>query len=122
MIQWGEIIVFTLKWTNRAKTTYDELKGEAEVIGKKRTGKQKGTSRREGIFKQVNKAIRLLADNPRHPGLQTHEFTSMPNPYDQGQKVFEAYAQNQTPGAYRVFWCYGPGAKEITIIAITPHP
>ena len=31
-------------------------------------------------------------------------------------------AKNKTPGAYRVFWCYGPNTGEITIIAITPHP
>jgi hypothetical protein len=24
--------------------------------------------------------------------------------------------------AYRLFWCYGPGRNQITIIAITPHP
>jgi hypothetical protein len=43
--------------------------------------------------------------------------------------VFEAYAQNQTPGAYRVFFMYGPDRVEgkkrtavLTIIAITPHP
>lgn len=46
----------------------------------------------------------------------------MPNPYDSKQKVFEAYAQNQTPGVYRVFWCYGPAREELTIITITPHP
>jgi len=38
------------------------------------------------------------------------------------RKVFAAYAQNRTPGAYRIFWCYGPGKKDITILAITPHP
>ena len=38
------------------------------------------------------------------------------------QPVFEACAQNQTPGAFRVFWCYGPRKGDISIIAITPHP
>jgi hypothetical protein len=43
--------------------------------------------------------------------------------------VFEAYAQNNTPGAYRIFWHYGPDetkAKKrtpvITVVAITRHP
>lgn len=31
-------------------------------------------------------------------------------------------AQNKTPGADRIFWCYGPEKGEMTIIAITPHP
>ncbi|MCH2547738.1 MAG: hypothetical protein MK052_09040 [Alphaproteobacteria bacterium] len=38
------------------------------------------------------------------------------------KEVFEAYAENKTPGAYRIFWFYGPDKKEITIVAITPHP
>jgi hypothetical protein len=37
-------------------------------------------------------------------------------------KVFEAYAQNNTPGAYRIFWCYGPAKSELTIITITAQP
>jgi hypothetical protein len=46
----------------------------------------------------------------------------MLHPFDRQGKVFEAYAQNQTPSAYRVFWCYGLGKGELTIIAITRHP
>lgn len=34
----------------------------------------------------------------------------------------EAYAENKTPAAYRIFWHYGPGQDEITVIAIIPHP
>ena len=30
--------------------------------------------------------------------------------------------ENDTPGAYRVFWCYGPDRRQITIVAITPRP
>lgn len=54
--------------------------------------------------------------------LKTHEYSQIANPYDPSKKVFEAYAQNNTPGAYRVFWCYGPIQHPITIITITPHP
>jgi hypothetical protein len=80
-----------------------------------------------GIFGQVRKAIGYLEIDPHHPSLDTHEFTSLTGA--NGEKVFEAYAQNNTPGAYRIFWHYGPdeskGKKRtsiITIIAITPHP
>jgi len=38
------------------------------------------------------------------------------------EKVFEAYAENRTSAAFRVFFCYGPERNEITITAITPHP
>ncbi len=56
------------------------------------------------------------------PDLQTHEYHSLPRPFEENGKVLEAYAQHQTPGAYRVFWCYGPQRDQITINAITPRP
>jgi hypothetical protein len=68
----------------------------------------------------VRKALAYLETNPRHPGLNTHEFTSLTRKF--GHKVFEAYAENKTPGAFRVFWYYGPEENMITIFAITPHP
>ncbi len=114
---------FSLVWDRKAKDAYNTLKFKAEASLKNReTSKRKKATRDEGLFKQVRKCIQLLQINPKHPGLQTHEFESMPNPYRRDQKVFEAYAQQHTPGAYRVFWCYGPGQGELTIIAITPHP
>jgi hypothetical protein len=116
-------MTFELVWTPAARETYEMLSSDARAKsgGRKESAKQK-SSKAEGLFKQVSKCIQLLQQNPRHPGLQTHEFESMPNPYAKDQKVFVAYAQQSTPGAYRVFWCYGPGKGEITIIAITPHP
>ena len=62
----------------------------------------------------------LLQTNPRHPGLKTHEYTTLKGPND--EKVFEAYAENKTPAAFRIFWYYGPKKSEITIVAITSHP
>lgn len=111
--------MFTLRWTRQARATFDELQAAAEAAAAK--GKTKA-SKQQGLFKQVQKTAQLLADNPRHPGLNTHEYDDLEHPYDKKQKVFEAYAQNNTPGAYRIFWCYGPDKREITIVAITPHP
>ncbi len=71
-------------------------------------------------LKKVRKALGLLENNPRHPGLATHEFTSLTGPA--GEKVFEAYVENRTPGAWRVFWYYGPDPGMIRILNITPHP
>lgn len=115
--------MFALCWTDEAAAEYARLKAKAEAaIARRPTkGRQKST-RDEGLFKQVHKCVSLLAENPRHPGLHTHEFRSLPHPFVPGEKVFEAYAQNNTPGAYRIFWCYGPAAGEITLLAITPHP
>jgi len=71
-------------------------------------------------LRAVRKTLGLLESNPRHPSLQTHQYSKLSGPH--GQKVFEAYAENRTPAAFRVFWCYGPEAGQLTIVAISPHP
>lgn len=116
-------MTFTLCWTQAARAGYDALQAAARKARATRseTGKAK-SSRKEGVFRQVRKTLHLLAENPRHPGLQTHPYRSLPNPFDAKAKVFEAYAQQHTPGAYRVFWCYGPEKGAIMVLAITPHP
>ncbi len=95
----------------------------------------------EKRFKAVVKALRFLTENPKHPSLNTHKFESLIGPA--GVEVFEAYAEDKTAGAYRIFWCYYPPRKAktsksqsrktgldkqaedrptITILAITAHP
>ena len=71
-------------------------------------------------FKAVRKALAYLQANPRHPSLNTHKFTSLEGP--NSEDIFEAYAENKTPAAYRIFWYYGPDKNQITILTITPHP
>ena len=88
------------------------VKEQLEVLKK-----DKGLEKR---YKAVVKSIKLLARDPRHSGLHTHEYISLRGP--NGEKVFEAYAEQQTPAAYRIFWYYGPERKQITIISITSHP
>lgn len=82
----------------------------------------------EGTLKQVNKALGFLQINTAHPSLNTHAFTALSTT---DRKVFEAYAQNNTPGAYRILWYYGPDEcdpktrktiRVITVFAIIPHP
>jgi hypothetical protein len=82
----------------------------------------------KGVLKQVRKTLGYLETNLRAKSLQTHEYETLTKRY--GKKVFEAYAQQKTPAAYRVFWHYGPDEIDsngkripiITIVAITPHP
>lgn len=71
-------------------------------------------------LKAVRKALGYLQTNPRHPALNTHKYSSLHGLND--EEIFEAYAENNTPAAYRIFWHYGPGKNIITIIAITSHP
>jgi hypothetical protein len=81
----------------------------------------------QGLLKQIRKTLLLLETDPRHPSLQTHKFRSLRGP--KGEEVFAAYVQQHTPGAYRVFFYYGPDRIEgkqrmavVTVVAVTPHP
>lgn len=71
-------------------------------------------------LKAVRKTLWYLESNPRHPGLRTHEYKSLAGP--SGEKMFEAYAEQGTPAAYRIFWYYGREKGQITVVAITRHP
>lgn len=114
---------FNPRWSAEADEKFRALQAAATAsLQNRNTNRKAKAAPAEGLFKQVEKCLRLLLDNPRHPGLQTHEYQSIRNPFDAKAKVFEAYVQNRTPGAYRIFWCYGPDPRDITIIAITPHP
>ena len=72
------------------------------------------------ISKAVVKTLKLMQENLKHLSLNTHKYGDMKGP--KGEEIFESYAQNNTPGAYRIFWYYGPGRGIITVLAITPHP
>ena len=115
---------FTLTWTDSATSEFEQIEAAARKAHANRLKPPKKTkaSKQEGRFKQVGKAISLLQADPRHPGLNTHKYHSLQNPYEPDGDVFEACAQNRTPGAYRIFWCYGSSNGELTILAITPHP
>lgn len=71
-------------------------------------------------LKKLVKCFQLLGENPLHPGLKSHEITSLSAKYK--LKVFQSYLENKAPSAGRVFWIYGPHKGEITICAIEPHP
>ncbi len=96
---------FELLFTDQASADLDSLEANA------------GLAKR---LKAVGKALGLLETTPRHPGLRTHKFSSLKG--SGGEEIFEAYAENKTPAAWRVFWYDGPEKKQITILAITPHP
>lgn len=75
---------------------------------------------KKNILKAVVKSLKLMSVNLRHPSLNTHKYSEIEGP--NGEDVFESYAQNNTPGAYRIFWHYGPGKKTITVLQIVAHP
>ena len=78
------------------------------------------TKKEEKEYKQIGKALYFLSINPRHPSLNTHEINSLSARFN--VKVWESYIENKSPSAKRIFWAYGPNKKDITILAIEPHP
>ena len=83
---------------------------------------QAGTLSKEEskLHKKFGKALIHLSENPRYPGLETHEITSLSKRF--GMKVWQSYLENKTPAAGRIYWVYGPNKSEITVIGIEPHP
>ncbi|MCZ6452521.1 MAG: hypothetical protein O6837_04940 [Deltaproteobacteria bacterium] len=96
---------FSLKFTHTANRQRQQLESD---------------NSQEKRLKAVRKTLGLIQQDPRYPSLNTHEYITMRGA--NGEKVFESYAENKTPAAFRIFWHYGPNRGEITIIAITPHP
>jgi hypothetical protein len=72
------------------------------------------------LHRKLGKALSNLSQNSRHPGLESHEISSLSKRY--GMKVWESYLENKTPKAGRIFWVYGPNLMDITIIGLEPHP
>ncbi len=95
---------FKLQFSEQAKLKIIELKLDKS---------------KKGLLKQLNRVLGFMETNLKHPSLNTHKFSEMQCKLGD---VFESYAQNNTPDAYRIFWVCGPGKGEIYILDITPHP
>jgi hypothetical protein len=77
-------------------------------------------------LKKVRKALGLLQADPAYPGLHSHLYQRFPGL--EKDKVWDSYVENRTPGAWRIYWMYGPneirdGAEIaiITVLVIGPH-
>ena len=60
-------------------------------------------------LKKVRKCLGHLQSNPKHPRLGTHEYTSML--FENREKVWEAYEENRTSAAWRVFLVLRPSKR-----------
>ena len=97
---------FELLYTREAERVLDELRSKQQY---------------ELKLKKVRKALRLLEQaGPRHPGLHSHDYQSVPGP--DGATLWESYVENKTPSAWRIWWIYGPRDGQITVVTIGPHP
>lgn len=96
---------FELAYTDEALAIIDDLKS-------KPSNKIK--------WKKVRKALLLIEQDPRYPGLNSHPYQSI-KPLN-GGTVWESYVENHTPSAWRIWWEYGPQDGDLTIVTIGPHP
>lgn len=97
---------FVLLYTTEAERVLDELRARKQFKLK---------------LNKVRKALRLLEQvGPRHPGLHSHQYQSVPGP--DGAPLWESYVENKTPPAWRIWWIYGPKDGQITVVTIGPHP
>ncbi|MFJ3971865.1 type II toxin-antitoxin system RelE/ParE family toxin [Streptomyces parvus] len=105
--------MYELRFTDDADATLTRLEGDGAATATK--------------LKKVRKALAYLQSNPRHPGLHSHQYESFPGYGD--QKVWDSYVENHVPGAWRIYWRYGPNEKNdrneevsiITVLVIGPH-
>jgi hypothetical protein len=74
----------------------------------------------EKFFKKLVKVLGYLSADPRHNSLASHEISDLSRKH--GIKMFQSYLENNTPGAGRIFWAYGPDKGDITVLAVEPHP
>lgn len=82
--------------------------------------KQRASKEDARTYKLLKKTLSQLSNDPRYPGLHTHEIDELTARY--GEKVFQSYCENRNPRAMRIYWVYGPKKDYITVIALEPHP
>ena len=73
-------------------------------------------------WKKVNKALKFLQNNPRHPGLHAHKWDTLRGRGPNKEDVWTAYVENNTPSAWRIFFFYDSREKGlIYVVSIEPH-
>jgi hypothetical protein len=73
-------------------------------------------------WQKVNKALRFLASDPSHNGLQAHKWDSLKGTGPNGEDIWTAYVENHTPSAWRIFYYYPKNERGvIALLSIEPH-
>ena len=104
--------MFTIYFDGEAETLITGL-GEKAIAGELNRDEK-------DLYRKIRKALQHLEEDPRHPGLKSHEIDVLTEKY--GVRIWESYLENKRSGARRMFWIYGPETKEITIVGIENHP
>ena len=74
----------------------------------------------EELYQKWGSTLKKLSADPFYPSLMTHEIPPLSKRY--GIRVWQSYLENKRSGARRMYWVYGPGKQEITVIGLEPHP
>jgi hypothetical protein len=69
-----------------------------------------------GKMKQVETALTKLAENPAHPGLNTHRMKPEPR-FGNRDDLWISYVR-VGPGGERILWAYGEQSEEVKVIEI----
>ncbi|CCH27388.1 hypothetical protein ABZ816_33020 [Actinosynnema sp. NPDC047251] len=97
---------YELLYTAEASAVLEHLRGKQQYAKK---------------LKKIRKALTQLEQlGPRYPALRSHQYQSVPGP--NGAQLWESYVENNTPSAWRIWWIYGLGEDQITIVTVGPHP
>ena len=110
-----------IKWTEEAAAQYDKIRSaanEAQSKPQRQENEVLATRRAAETGSQDNPAIR---DNPKHPGLETHQYSDLENPYDKKQKVGRPTFKTKHP-APTSLWCYGPRRGWLTLFLLHRTP
>jgi hypothetical protein len=67
-------------------------------------------------YRAICKVLHWMKTDLHHPSLHTHKIRGSQ------EEIFETYAENHTPGAYRIFWRYGEDRGTLCILSIEHHP
>lgn len=98
----------SLAISSRAKKELDALDADGNLAKRARAARN---------------AIHQIAKDPRYPSLRTKKLSgSTYNGIDVSKgDIYQSYAENGVPGAYRIFWRYRDDG-EIEILSVAHHP
>lgn len=95
--------------TNDMKELYKKLTTRKDLKGKEKH-----------LQSRFIKTLDQLKTNPRYPSLNSHRIADLTD--ELGYIVWQSDMENNTSGALRMFWRYGPEDGEISVVGVSSHP
>lgn len=71
-------------------------------------------------LRKVLAALEQLEVDPNHPGLRSKVYARKQRRGGEPPLV-QSYVEDQTAGAWRILWEYGPQPHQITVLAVSKH-